>query len=1096
MLAIASIGVFVAFVDSTVVNIAFPSLERSFPSAGASGVSWVLSAYNVTFAAFLVAGGRIADVFGRKRLFSLSLVLFTVGSELCAVAPTLPLLVAARVIQAIGAALMIPSSLGLILAAFPIQARSHAVALLTAVGAAAAGVGPSLGGLLISAGSWRLVFLVNAPIGLVGWFLAGRKLVESRAPGRRKVPDLPGATLFAAGAALVLLGIVQGHTWGWSGGRVLASFALGLGLLCAFAWRCAHHPDPLLDPELLRVRSFRVANAMTMVAASGYFGYTLCNVLFLTSIWHYSILDTGLALTPGPLVAVIVAATSSRVAEKLGPRAVVVPGALIWGGAVLWMVYRVGPSRDFVGEWLPGMALLGVGAGLVFSNLSSAAVATVGRRSFATASGLNSVARQLGAALGVAITVTIIGTPSPHGAFSAFHHAWIFGAACLAGAGLGFAFLGRLPAGTDDEQGMLPSLAASTKAVVSAPALSLAPGFTPADDPARALLEVPAQPVKGETIADFLARVPIFADLSPELLNMLGERSRSLDLAAGEWLLRAGEEADTMYIVRAGRLQVVQEGAPPQVLREVGRGEAVGELALITGERRAASVRAARHTAMIAVGRSDFEDLLGRSTELAGSVSRVLALQLRESRPMSSARPLPSTLTIVTLGGHAPASAFAHELGDALAPDASVSLLDGTAAAHRGTQSDLAVFGPLLDRCEREDDRVILLTGDALSDDPWTRFCLQQADRVLVLTAGGPVPAGLDRRPELRGCDLVAWGVQPGSGALAGWADALAPIETHTFPRGLDSRGQFARMARRFNGRAVGLVLSGGGARALAHIGVIEELLAAGITVDRVAGVSMGAYVGALLAHGLSAAEIDARCYEEFVRRRPFGDLTLPITSLIRGDRFVSMLERTFGELTVEELERSFFCTTTDLRSSESIVLRRGLLVDVVGASMCLPVLAAPLVAGRQLLVDGSLTDNLPIAPMSELGEGPIIAVDVKATLKPRTSAGAAEGLSPRDDDRRAPKPRPALTSSQRLRDRWAGGERSTPPYLGETLTRLFLLASSRTSEAAARHADLVIAPRNPGLGLLEFHQIDAAREAGRRAAREALEHAPGSLFA
>jgi NTE family protein len=135
VLAIASIGVFVALVDSTIVNIAFPSIERSFRSAGPSGVSWVLNAYNVTFAAFLVAGGRIADVFGRRRLFSLSLLLFTVGSELCAAAPTLPLLIAARVIQAIGAALMIPSSLGLVLTAFPSQARSHAVALLTAVGA-------------------------------------------------------------------------------------------------------------------------------------------------------------------------------------------------------------------------------------------------------------------------------------------------------------------------------------------------------------------------------------------------------------------------------------------------------------------------------------------------------------------------------------------------------------------------------------------------------------------------------------------------------------------------------------------------------------------------------------------------------------------------------------------------------------------------------------------------------------------------------------------------------------------------------------------------------------------------------------------------
>jgi EmrB/QacA subfamily drug resistance transporter len=1089
VLAVASIGVFVAFVDATVVNIAFPSLERSFPSAGASGVSWVLNAYNVTFAAFLVAGGRIADVFGRRRLFSLALVLFTVGSELCAAAPTLPLLVAARVVQAVGAALMIPSSLGLVLAAFPSHSRSHAVALLTAVGAAAAGVGPSLGGLLISAGSWRLVFLVNAPIGLIGWLLASRKLVESRAPGRRGVPDIPGAVLFAAGAALVLLGIVQGHSWGWAGGRVLASFVIGLALLCAFGWRCAHHRDPLLDPELMRVRSFRVANLMTIVAASGYYGYTLCNVLFLTTIWHYSILATGLALTPGPIVAVVVAATSSRIAEKLGPRAVVVPGGLVWGGAVLWMVYRVGSHPDFLGQWLPGMVLLGIGAGLVFSNLSSTAVATAPSRSFATASALNSVARQLGAAVGVAVTVTIIGTPAPAGRFAAFHHAWMFGAACLGLSGVGFAFLGRLPAGTDDSPGTLPSLGASTKTVLSAGALSPPAPAARVDPISAALVAVP-HPVRAETVSDFLSRVPIFAGLSADLLGMLAARSRSRDLAAGEWLLRAGDHGDAMYVVRAGRLEVVHESEPLQVIGEVGRGGAVGELALITGEPRAASVRAARHTELIAIERVAFDDLLGRSAEFAGSISRVLALQLRASRPTDTARPLPSTIAIVTLGMAAPATAFAHELGAALERDASVSLLDGAGASQRGTQDDLAHYGPLLDLCEREDDRVLLLGGNALSGDSWTNFCLQQADRILLLTSGGPIPTGLERHPELSGCDLVAWGVKPGSGALAGWAEALSPVETHAFPDGIGSAAQFARTARRLNGRAVGLVLSGGGARSLAHLGVIEELTASGIIIDRVAGVSMGAYIGALLACGLGPAEIDARCYEEFVRHRPFGDYALPRSSLIRGDRFVSLLERSFGELTVEELERSFLCTSTDLRSSKSVVLRRGPLVDVVAASMCLPVLAAPLVSGRSLLIDGSLTDNLPVVPMADLGEGPIIAVDVKASLsRPADKRVEADPVGAARGGLSA-----GLTSSQRLRQRWAGGGRSTPPYLSETLARLFLLASSRTSDAAAQ-ADLVIAPRNPGLGLLEFHQIDAAREAGRRAAQEALEQAPRALF-
>src|SRR5215217_2585287 len=156
VLAVASLGVFVAFVDATIVNIAFPDIVRSFPDASISGLSWVLNAYNIVFAAFLVAAGRIADLIGRRRVFLLGLTVFTIASALCAAAPSAGSLIAFRVLQALGAALLVPSSLGLVLEAFPADRRSHAVALLTAVGAVAAGVGPSLGGLLVTAADWRL----------------------------------------------------------------------------------------------------------------------------------------------------------------------------------------------------------------------------------------------------------------------------------------------------------------------------------------------------------------------------------------------------------------------------------------------------------------------------------------------------------------------------------------------------------------------------------------------------------------------------------------------------------------------------------------------------------------------------------------------------------------------------------------------------------------------------------------------------------------------------------------------------------------------------------------------------------------------------
>jgi predicted acylesterase/phospholipase RssA len=270
-------------------------------------------------------------------------------------------------------------------------------------------------------------------------------------------------------------------------------------------------------------------------------------------------------------------------------------------------------------------------------------------------------------------------------------------------------------------------------------------------------------------------------------------------------------------------------------------------------------------------------------------------------------------------------------------------------------------------------------------------------------------------------------------------------------------------MARRLSGRSVGIVLSGGGARAFAHIGVLEELIEAGVTIDRVAGVSMGAFIGAMYASGRDPDEIDACCFDEWIQRRPLHDYTIPRHSLIRGERFRAMLQRTFGTLAIEELPRSFVSGATDLRSGSLVLARHGALWEAVGFSISLPIVAAPQIRGRRLLIDGSLVDNLPVHALSDLREGPVIAVDVKATFEPPGPA-ADNGRPPR------------------------------PPSLGETLMRVLLLGSADTSEAARRDADLVIRPRAEGVGLLEFHQLDAARAAGRAAAREALASAPAAI--
>jgi NTE family protein len=1064
VLGVSSLGVFMAFVDATIVNIAFPDIRASFPDTTISGLSWVLNAYNIVFAAFLIPAGRIADLIGRRRVFLLGLAVFTLASALCAAAPSPGALVAFRVLQALGAAGLVPASLGLVLEAFPADRRAHAVALLSAVGAVAAGVGPSLGGVLVALSGWRLVFLVNVPVGIAAYALSRRYLVESRAPGRRRMPDLLGATLLALAIAALVLAVTKGAEWGWGSARVVGTFALAVALGAVFAWRCTWHRSPIVELGLLRIRTFATANAMTILAAAGFYGYTLANVLFLTGVWRYSVLEAGLAITPGPFVAAAVAGPSSRIAERHGHRVVLVAGGLVWGGAVLWLVERVGPTPDFVAEWLPATVLLGLGAGIMFPNVSGAAVASAPGESFATATGLNSVARQVGAALGVAIVIAIIGTPSPLEAPAAFDHAWTFAASVLIASGLGCLLVGRV--GDQDRVEETPSLARAARAVLAAappPGAARPHAVRPIVRSAPA--GAPAAAGHPETPAAFLARVPLLAGLPTGTLDALAARARTVQVTAGDWLMREGDPGDAMYVVRAGRLEVLRDGDGPGAVRELGRGAVLGELSLIASEPRSASVRAARDTDLVAIDRAEFQRLLHEEPELSLALTRALGEQLRESRPMAPReRPAAATIALVPLGPGVPVIDLADRLATELNRHGRAVSLDGRHARPAAGDSPAAAYGPLLDHAEAGADQVLLVAPGADAGEPWTAFCLQQADRVLAIGTAGAGAGALADRHDLRGCDLVAWDVAEGSGALAATAEALEPRTTHALRPGPGLDEDVARLARRLAGRSLGIVLSGGGARAFSHIGVLEELTAAGVVIDRVAGVSMGAFLGAMFAMGMDADEMDAHCYDEWVRRRPLGDWTAPRHSLIRGDRVRAMLARVFGTTAIEELRRGYFCASADLRASELVVDRWGPLADRVAMSMCMPVLAPPQVRGRRLLVDGSLIDNLPVGTMAALGEGPLIAVDVKASFE--RPAGR------RDEEREA-----------------------RTPGLGETLTRVLLLASSNTSHAAQRHAAMAITPRNEGVGLLEFHQLDRARESGRRAAAEALEHAPAALL-
>jgi NTE family protein len=1025
VLAVSSLGAFMAFVDATIVNIAFPDIAASFPGTAISSLSWILNAYNVAFAALLVVAGGLADLLGRRRVYLGGLAVFTVASALCAVAPTVGVLVGMRVAQAAGAALLVPSSLALVLHAHPPRERSRAVATVAVVSALAAGIGPALGGLLVEASGWRLVFLVNVPVGVLGYVLARRVLVESRKAGRRQVPDLLGAVLLAAAAAGLVLAVVKGDAWGWLSVATVGTTAASGLLTALFVRRCRTHRAPLVDPALLRHRTFVVANAASVVAAAGFFGYTLVNVLYLTDVWHYGVLAAGLAITPGPLVAIAVARPSAWLVRRAGSRVVLVLGGLLWGGAVLWFATAVHSTPSYVAQWLPGMVLLGVGAGLLFPNLSAVAVASAPGDGFAVATGLNTVARQVGAALGVAAVVAIVEAAGsdPLRVLDGFDHAWELCAGCLGAAGLACLAVGRSRPATEP--------AAEERTVRVPLPRPIAPAEPPRPAPRR------IEPLLPDTPSWFLSSIALFAPLGDSARHTLAERSRTVRLPAGDWLLRRGERGTALYAVRSGLLEVVDEAG--SVVRTVGRGGVVGELEVLSGGAWSASVRAVRRTELVAVPAADVDELLATNPAAATALCRMLACRLRDdARTARTGRPVPATIALVALDDGVPVVDLANRLTGELRRWG--GHVDRLSAA-----SDGPAFAPMLDRAVAANDQVVLVAPPGPGSAAWTDFCLRQADRIVLVGSAAAGAVG-PHPPELRGCDLVTWDVVPGSGALAAWAAAVEPVSTHAV-RQSTVAADVALLARRLAGRSVGVVLSGGGARAFAHIGVLAELEAAGVQVDRVGGVSTGAFVGALYATGCDPAEIEARCFDEWVRRRR------PLRDLTRGTRRRAMLERSFGGVAIEELGRGCTAGAADLRTGELVVARTGLVADAVGASIAFPVLGPVVVRDGRLLVDGSLVDNLPVATMAAVGEGPVVAVDCRAHVVGR----------------------------------------DVRPSLGETLARVLELGSTRPG--AGPVADWTISPPDPGIGLLEFAQLDVAVAAGRDAARRALPAAPVSVL-
>ena len=448
-----------------------------------------------------------------------------------------------------------------------------------------------------------------------------------------------------------------------------------------------------------------------------------------------------------------------------------------------------------------------------------------------------------------------------------------------------------------------------------------------------------------------LACVPLLAGADAEALEALAADAYPRRVLAGEWLIREGDDAEDLYVVLRGRLRAVA-GADGRTLRVLGPGAAIGELALLTGSARSASVQAVRDSTLLQLGRGRFVELMERDSGFAAAVARELAAQLQASGGLAAPPTRPALLTLRRVDAGVPLAAVASSLAHALSTYGPVEILGADAA---GTSA--------VEQAEQENAHVLLV--DETGAGVWSDLCARQADRtLLVATADSPLPA--EPSPD---ADLVVLGPSSGA-ALRALLDAVQPRAHHRLATTEPSDPGAGRLARRLVGRALGVVLSGGGARGFAHIGALAELEADGIEIDRYGGCSMGSFIAAMAAAGWSPGDIRDRCDEELVRRSPFNDYTLPRVALIRSRKAARMFDRLFGEMTIEELAKPLFTVSADLLSSRLVIHRRGSVTEAVGASMSIPGLVPPLSRSGRLLVDGGVLNNLPIDAMADSGEG------------------------------------------------------------------------------------------------------------------------------
>lgn len=405
MLALTAVSVFLVSLDLSIVVVAKRSIADDL--GGGSLLTWVFSAYAIAYAAALLTAGRFADVFGRKRSFLRGVLWFSLGSLLCGVAPSAWFLVVARIVQAFGGAQLSPASLALVLPEFPVEKRTQAIAIWGATGGIAAALGPSIGGVFVDWLGWRSLFFLNIPFTLTTVVIGRRLLRESKDPNAQRKVDYPSAMLGFSGVALVVLGISQSEVWGWLDPGTLIALVAGIALCAAFARRCHTSLNPILDLKLFRLRFVVAANVAGVLFSMGFIGMWLLNTFWLQAVWGYSVALSGLATMPGPATAALFAPFAGKYADRFGHSRVLFTGSLLLGLGTIGLNATIPDTPAYVTHYLPWMLITGAGVGLSISTLSSSATAFLKPTQLAMGSALNNTFRQVGTALGAALSLAI-----------------------------------------------------------------------------------------------------------------------------------------------------------------------------------------------------------------------------------------------------------------------------------------------------------------------------------------------------------------------------------------------------------------------------------------------------------------------------------------------------------------------------------------------------------------------------------------------------------------------------------------------------------------------------------------------------------------